>query len=280
MGDFVTVDSYRYHYEKRGKKGEPIVLLHGIPMNAYLWRKVQAGLEDNFQTYAIDMLGYGQSDKPAEADYSWTGQARRVAGFMDALGLKKAVVAGHDQGGGVALCFATQYPERLTKFMMINGCCYDYCLPRFLIRSLGTLDALPDEQLDMVRPMAVGFFSTALWGTLHNKNRLTIDVMNHYMDPWMTREGFRALLKHCNRPSNDETMNADLSKIKVPTLVVWATQDMALPVEAAYRLRRDIAGPVTLETIDDSGHFVQEEQPEKLAAIMTHWLLTHAPTAP
>lgn len=274
MGDFVTVDGFKYHYEKKGDKGEPIIFIHGIPMNSFLWRKVQAGLQHNFQTYAMDMLGYGKSDKPAEADYSWTGQAKRVAGFMDALGIKKATVAGHDQGGGVAICFATNFPDRLSRFMMINGCCYDYCLPRFLIKALGTVDGLPDEQLEMIRPMAVGFFSTVLWTTLHNKNRLTIDIMNHYMDPWMTPEGFKALLKHCNRPSNEETMQADLSRIKVPTLVVWATQDLGLPVEAAYRLQRDIAGPVTVELIEDSGHFVQEEQPEKLAAIINRWMLS------
>ena len=114
MGDYVTVDGYKIYYEKKGNRGETIILNHGIPSSSFLWRKVQERLAQDFVVYAYDMLGYGKSDKPAEADFTWTGQAKRLGKFMDVLGIKKANIVGHDQGGVSPLysarCIQKSYP--------------------------------------------------------------------------------------------------------------------------------------------------------------------------
>lgn len=275
MGDYVTVEGHKIYYVKKGHKGEPIILLHGLPMNSFLWRKVQDRLADNFQAYALDMLGYGKSDKPEDADYTWTGQAKRVVGFMDALGIQKATITGHDHGGGVSLIVACNYPDRVSKLIFANGCGYDYCLPP-TVRLIGALGNLPEEQLAFARPFAVAFFSMGLMLLVYNRNRLTTDIMPHYMSPWETPEGFKALTKHCSMPSNEEILALDLSRIKIPTLIVWGLEDAGLPLETAYRLRKDIGGPVQIKTIPKAGHFLQEDEPEILADYMTEFLFASA----
>ena len=95
---------------------------HGIPTSSFLWRKVQDRLAQDFVVYAYNMLGYGKSAKPVEADFIWAGQADRLAGFMDALGIDKTNIVGHDQGGEVTLIFCEKYLDNVSRYISANRC--------------------------------------------------------------------------------------------------------------------------------------------------------------
>ena len=97
--------------EEYGKnnKGMPILFVHGIPTNARLWRHVQKNLEGKFHSYAMDMVGYGQSSMPLDNfEHTFNNQAEAIKGVIEELGIKgNVILVGHDHGGGVCQVFAS-----------------------------------------------------------------------------------------------------------------------------------------------------------------------------
>ena len=102
---------------------------------------------------------------------------------------------------------------------------------------------------------------------------MPIQVINEYMRPWEGKEGLRALINVASQPSLAELLAVDLSKIKAPTLAMWAIKDRLLSIEAAYRLQKDMGGPVTIEILDNAGHFWQEDEPDRGAEIIKRFIL-------
>jgi pimeloyl-ACP methyl ester carboxylesterase len=277
MGDYVKVDGHKIYYEKKGEQGEAIILHHGIPTSSFLWRKVQAKLAEDFVVYAPDMLGYGKSDKPVDADYTWTAQADRLAKFMDALEIKKANIVGHDQGGGVTLIFASKYQDKVSRYISANGCTYDYCLP-IIVRDCGiALKELPEEMVEKFQPFILGMWWMLLPMLVYKEQSMPTQLISRYLAPWQGKEGLRAFINVTSQPSLDELLAVDLSKIKVPALAMWAIKDRFLSVEAAYRLRNDLGGPVYIEILDNAGHFWQEDEPERGAEIIKRFILHTKP---
>ena len=272
MGDYVTIDGHKIHYVKKGDKGEAIMLHHGIPSSSFLWRKVQDRLAQDFTVYAHDMLGYGKSDKPAVADYTWTAQADRLAKLMDALGIPKANIVGHDQGGGVTLIFCARHQEKVSRYISANGCTYDYCLPD-VVKAFGSLKEFPEEMVEKFHLFILGMWWMLLPNLVYKEQSMPTHIIQEYMAPWRTKEGLRALINVADQPSLAELLAVDLSQIKVPALAMWAIKDRFLSVEAAYRLRDDLGGPVSVEILDNAGHFWQEDEPERGADIIKGFIL-------
>src|SRR2546427_8478977 len=111
QGRFVAVEGLRVFAITLGQ-GPDVVLLHGTPASTYSWRKVLEPLAARHRVHAIDLPGYGFSDKPADAPYDAAWFARVVAGYLDAAGVARAVLAGNSMGGHVATETAILYPER------------------------------------------------------------------------------------------------------------------------------------------------------------------------
>src|SRR5687768_9341788 len=108
------------HVEEQGSGGQALLMVHGIPTNSRLWRKVQAHLQERYRTFAVDMLGYGQSDMPLD-DFKHTlnVQAEVIKGVIEALGLKgKVILVGHDHGGGACQIFASKYCDYISRLVL------------------------------------------------------------------------------------------------------------------------------------------------------------------
>ena len=108
----------------RGGRGAPLVLLHGFPQNHRCWRHVAPALAEDFDVIVPDLRGYGDSDAPPDDAghdaYSKRTMARDIAGLLDALGLERAHVLGHDRGGRVAYRFALDHPDRLDRLGIVE----------------------------------------------------------------------------------------------------------------------------------------------------------------
>ena len=104
----------------------PIVLIHGYTASVYVWKTAAPLLaEAGFRVIAIDLLGFGYSEKPAWFDYSIQAQARMVSRFMDRLGIGRATVVGSSYGGAVALTLTLDYSERVEKLVLVDAVCND-----------------------------------------------------------------------------------------------------------------------------------------------------------
>lgn len=268
------------HIEKAGDKGQPLLMVHGIPTNARLWRHVQAHLQDRYTTYAMDMVGYGQSSMPLDQfEHTLTNQAEAIKGVIDALGLKgKVVLVGHDHGGGASQIFASKYCDYISRLVLVNPVSFDYW-PVLEVEAFNALVGASDEVLTAAMQQAAANFGMLLRTGSYDKIAFTDqNVKQNYLQFWARGPGltgFKSLVKVCSQPGNQDTLDIDYSKITCPTMVCWALHDAWMPKEAAVRIKQAVKGPTRLEFIERAGHYVPEDRPDVVAGFIddfvTEW---------
>jgi haloalkane dehalogenase len=116
---WVQIEGARMHYVDEGQ-GPTLLMVHGTPTWSFLYRHLVKGLRDRYRCVVPDHLGFGLSDKPAGDAYRPHEQARRLAAFVDALGLDDVTLAVHDFGGPIGLAWALDHPERLRRLVLFN----------------------------------------------------------------------------------------------------------------------------------------------------------------
>ena len=121
----VKVNGINLAFRREGS-GQPILLIHGISSNSFIWNDIISHLSNKYDLIAVDLLGCGQSDKTNEISYSIKSQALLLSKFIDKLGLKKLHLIGHDVGGGIGQIMAVNNPELFYSFTMINTIAYNY----------------------------------------------------------------------------------------------------------------------------------------------------------
>src|SRR4030066_593598 len=124
-GKFVTVDGKKVHYVEAGN-GQPIILIHGFLCYSEMWKKNIDALAEKFKVYAIDLWGWGYSERLKENEYSFERYGKQIVGFMDALNIKKAALAGHSMGGGISVYVAAHYPERGDRLILVGPAVIPY----------------------------------------------------------------------------------------------------------------------------------------------------------
>jgi 2-hydroxymuconate-semialdehyde hydrolase len=256
----VQIDGYRIAYDEQGA-GSPVVLIHGIPTSHLLWRKIMPELAKTHRVFAPDLLNYGKSDKPADANVSIEAQSRLIVKFMDQLGLKAADIVAHDIGGGVAQLIAVNYPDRVRKLVLIDSVCFDsWPIPEFLpLQKAGAEEGMSLEAfLKMMREfMPQG---------VHDKAAMTDEVIGLYLSPWSTEEGKKALFRNFRRlnPEYTQAIARELKHLAHETLIMWAEQDVFQKPAYASKLQETILN-ARLIWIKDAGHWLMEEKPEEIS---------------
>lgn len=256
----VQINGHSIAYAEQGE-GSPIVLIHGIPTSNQLWRKVMPELAKTHQVFAPDMLNYGKSDKPVDANVSIEAQSRVIVKFMDKLGLKSADIVAHDIGGGVAQLIAVNYAERVRKLVLINAVCFDsWPIPEFL--PLQKAGAEEEMSLDAFVKMMRGFMPQGV----HDKAVMTDEVIDLYLSPWSTENGKKALFRNFRRlnPEYTQAIAGELKHLANDTLIMWAENDVFQKPAYASKLQEAIPD-ARLIWIKDAGHWLMEEKPEEIS---------------
>ena len=257
----VQIDGHRVAYDEQGE-GSPVVLIHGIPTSNLLWRKVMPELAKTHKVFAPDMLNYGKSDKPADANVSIEAQSRLIVKFMDKLGLRSADIVAHDIGGGVAQLIAVNYPERVRKLVLIDTVCFDsWPIPEFLpLQKAGAEEAMSRASfLKMMR----GFMPQGV----HNKEVMTDEVIDLYLSPWSTEDGKKALFRNFRRlnPEYTQAVAGELKHLAKETLIMWAENDVFQKPAYASKLQETIPN-TKLIWIKNAGHWLMEEKPQEVSS--------------
>jgi len=128
---FAHVAGTMIHYVQKGS-GRPLVLIHGFAGSTYTWRNLIPLLAAGHTVYALDLPGFGLSDKPLRGDYTLAAQSRIVLGFLDQLGVRQATLIGHSMGGVIAALAAAQSPQRVAQLVLIEPGFYHGNAPAFL----------------------------------------------------------------------------------------------------------------------------------------------------
>lgn len=268
---FVHVDGARVHYQEFGEAGDPtLLLIHGYTASTYVWHAAAPLLADaGFHVIAIDLLGFGYSEKPRWFDYSIDAQARMIARFMDRLGLGRAVIVGSSYGGAVAATLALDYAERVEKLVLVSAVCNDDLKGHPVLR----LASIPGvgEAITPFLADTKAFHRRRMRKTLSPANHAMISAerVDSVVRPLAAADAHHALLAtsrnwHANRICYDAPL------INQPTLLVWGEDDQVTPIRDGHLLHDRILHS-RLVVFTDCGHVPMEEKSELFSEIVSEF---------
>jgi pimeloyl-ACP methyl ester carboxylesterase len=265
---FIQVNGHTIHYIKQGN-GKPLILVHGFAGSTYTWRQLIPLLTDHSTVYALDLLGFGLSDKPPQGNYTMESQGNLLIGFMDALKLPSATLIGHSMGGVIVSYAALVAPSKVYALILIEPGFYSTGTPAFLKYLFFPLDRIMARQF-----YTKSFRKKFLLSSFYNKSLVTDEVVNAYMRPTRTPNALDALA-HMMKSVGPQSYEGITVKISRPTLIVWGERgggnEAGEKLEVAKRINREIQGS-RLVYVKESGHYVQEENPEELAKAIRDFL--------
>jgi len=265
---FASVDGARVHYQEFGDVTNPtLVMIHGYTASLYVWKTVAPMLADaGFHIVALDLLGFGYSDKPSWFDYAITSQARMVARFMNRLGIGRATIVGSSYGGAVAATLVLDYPERVEKLVLVDTVCNDN-LRNHPILKLASIPGLGEA----ITPFLVdsrAFQRYRMRGTLAKPNHdlITDDRVESILRPLSAADAHHSLLA-TSRAWSANRIEQDAHLIDQPTLIIWGEDDKVIPVDDGYTLHRSMLNS-RFVILKACGHVPQEEKSETFAELV------------
>jgi pimeloyl-ACP methyl ester carboxylesterase len=259
------------HAERWGQGGEPIALLHGFGTSSFLWRHVGPLIAAAGHTaYALDLLGYGESDRPFDADYSLAAQAEYVDQALTALRLRSASLAGVDIGGGVALRVAATRPGRIERLALVNSVAFD-AWPADDVKSVQTGTARFALRVARGVLGVAPLLTPLLERSVADPAAMPARLVARYMAPYVGKEGVLHLLGLARALDADDLAELDLAAVTARALVIRGEEDAWLDDALAERLHAAIPGS-TLLRMPGVARFVPEEAPEALAARLVELL--------
>jgi pimeloyl-ACP methyl ester carboxylesterase len=265
---YVDSNGVKIHYATIGS-GPLIVMIHGFPDYWYTWRKQMEGLSDKYQCVAIDQRGYNLSDKPEGVDsYAVPLLVGDVIAVIKHFGKDKAIVVGHDWGGAVAWQLALNAPQFVDRLIILN-----LPHPRGIARELAHN---PKQQAAsayarnfqkegaeaMIKPEQLAFWVT------------DPEARPKYIEAFQ-RSDMKAMLNYYKRNYPREPYQEDSSpvvKTQMPVLMFHGLKDTALLSDALNNTWDWTGKDLTLVTIPESGHFVQQDAADLVTRTMRSWL--------
>lgn len=281
-GQFVTVNDYRLHYQAWGDPiadptGAPILLIHGFASSGLEFGRIVSTLSLTRSVLAIDLLGYGFSQRLAEpsADFSQRGQVALVRGVLDKLGLAQVDVVGASYGGAIAGQLALDDPARVRRLVFIDAQIYEVGstggegvanLPFGLNRAL-TWSTLGGGPLSATLLQAACYNVAACLGNgdfTTERNKIT-----------QIRGNVDSLVAFSRSP-RDQRLPAEVTKIIQPALILWGRNDAIIPPANAERLAHDLPN-AQLHWIEQAGHVPHIEKPDEVASAIVAFLSQSSP---
>jgi pimeloyl-ACP methyl ester carboxylesterase len=271
----------RLRYFEAGS-GPPIVFLHGLLVNANLWRKVVARLSPEFRCIALDLpLGSHTLPMPEAADLTPRGLADLVADALEALGLKGVTLVGNDTGGALCQIVVTRRPERVGR-LVLTSCDYRDNFPPRMFRYFKPAAAVPGAMKLLMVPMRLRWprrlpFAFG-WLVTRPIDRQAEDS---YLLPGMTIPGIARDLKRVIEGIQTRYTNeaADrLGEFKKPTLIAWSREDRFFKPAHAERLAQELPN-ARLEWIEHARSLSPEDEPGQLEELITSFAHESAQSA-
>jgi 2-hydroxymuconate-semialdehyde hydrolase len=267
----ILADGQPLFYRVAEKNGlaPPVVLIHGVADSSESWESIAGILSDSHPVYAIDMAGYGYSERPVDYDTSVSAQADYLLEFINKKQLERVILVGHDIGGAVAQIMAVRNPQRVQALILVNSVIDDNW-PVFEMRLL---------QIPVMNYMALTLLEEPLWQHVMSKgfydqHKVTKDLVHRYQRWYQGSTGRKRLIQNTVALKNKDllTISDAIRAHAVPTLILWGRHDRYLEAEPAIELCESMKN-CRFEFIEDAGHFVTDEQPERVAEGIRHFLM-------
>ncbi|MBW4660924.1 MAG: alpha/beta hydrolase [Drouetiella hepatica Uher 2000/2452] len=278
--NYITTKGVRLHYVTQGE-GELMLFLHGFPEFWYSWRHQIPEFAQNYKVVAIDLRGYNDSDKPADPKaYGMSHLVADVEGVIRGLGYDRCILVGHDWGGAIAWSFAYAHPELCDQLIVLNlphpaKFASGLMTPQQLLKSwyifFFQIPVLPELllQANDYRLIAEAFKGMAI-----DKTAFSPADLEAYKDAAAKRGALTAMVNYY-RNALQSGGDRQWGILKVPTLLIWGEQDMALGIELTYGTEEYVEN-LTIRYIPNCSHWVQQEQPQLVNQYMREFLADSA----
>jgi pimeloyl-ACP methyl ester carboxylesterase len=247
--------------------GPPVVLVHGTPTRSYMWRKVAPTLAERNSVYVYDLLGFGESERKEGQDLSIAAQARLLDELVDAWGLERAAVVGHDIGGGVALRSHLVEGTGYSRIALVDAVVVTPWMPEANQHFEAHIEAYRTMPPHLFEAIVAAHFREA------TSPQMDGDAWEAYLSQWRGEEGKLAFLRKEEglRERDTAELEPRLGEVDAPMLVVWGEEDAWLDPSQADRLGEAIPNS-HVKKIPGVGHFVPEDAPEELARELSVFL--------
>lgn len=261
--NYFDINGQKLHYIDEGK-GETILFVHGTPSWSFDYRNIIKKLKEKYRCVAIDHIGFGLSDKPEHYNYSTQNHSKTLEKFVLEKQLNNITLVVHDFGGPIGLNFAIQHPEKIKNLIILNSWLWsiendpDYIKLKKILKSplLPFLYLYLNFSPKFILPQSFG------------DKKLTKKLLKQYTKPFADktqRNGALAFAKSLLNDQNwfEELWNKGQIISNKPTLFIWGMKDKVIRPHNLDKFQSAFTNSKTLK-LETSGHFPQEEQPEKI----------------
>jgi haloalkane dehalogenase len=263
---FLELEAGRMHYIDEGE-GHPVVMIHGTPSWSFMYRNLVKLLSKQHRCVALDLIGFGLSDKPKDWSYKPRAHAANFEKLMEHLGLRNITLLVHDFGAPIGLAYAIHHPENVQNIVMLNTWTWSLSkASKYLVGPLGKF--------------------------LHSKLNLTTDQLVHELFGQESKmpEKIQEQYTHALGEPDDtvsqlacarelvgvskwyDELWKERKKIQdIPTLILWGEQDKLIKIEALQRWKSFFHECYVLH-FEESGHFLMEENADEVARYVSNFI--------
>ncbi len=271
---YINVEGARIHYIEQGS-GDPILFLHGNPTWSYLWRNIIPLVAPRGRCIAMDLIGFGKSDKP-DIDYGYADHMRYVEGFIHALGLQNVTLVLHDWGGAFGFDYALRHQDNVTGIAFMEALAFT-----FRWENLDTFKAFrtPEvgwkkicEENVFLEQLLPGLILRKLSAEEHDAYRLPFPTVSSRKPIWRMPN----LLPYGDKPDDAyqavKTIEEGLSVLRMPTLLLWAHPGTVITSMERVQWFRERLRNLTVVEVGPGLHYIQEDQPDAIGNTIVQWL--------
>jgi haloalkane dehalogenase len=262
----------KLHYIDEGQ-GPVIIFLHGTPEWSFSYRHLIKAMRGTHRCVAMDMLGFGLSDKPQDGKYSMQDHAARFELLVNHLGLKDVTLYAGDFGGGIAIHYALSHPGNVRQMVFWNTWCRDLMADKHFAKPAKLLHTGMGRFMYLRMNFSAGFVMPRAYA---DRKKLSKEIHRHYLTPLNTAANRIGTLSIGQELKNAspwwQGMWERLDSLQqVPKLFVWGTADKFIPTTELDQWKRRLPQSNFVE-LADAGHWPHEEQPEKVFAALSSFL--------
>jgi len=256
---------FNIHYLQAGShasNNEVTLLIHGWPTSSFLYRHMMLPLSQFNNVIALDLPGFGLSDKDPNASYSFKYHATIIENLLCKLNVEKVHLVVHDLGGPIGLWWAKRHSERVLSYVLLDTIVYDDF--SWAVKLFVSMTLIPGIRNWFSRRGGIKF---SMKLGVKNKRRMNESVLKAYQAPFKSKGDRQSLLKTAHKLHIDgfKDVAEHMENIDKPLCMIYAQNDVILPeVQDTFSRLKKSHTSSYLHAIPECGHFLQEDRPEEV----------------
>ena len=269
---FIAVNGMDVHFRDEGLQTDtiPIVLIHGTGASLHTFNAWSDRLKKSHRIIRMDLPAYGLTGPFPDGNYTMAHYTTFLKDFLTALNIKQCVLAGNSLGGAIAWNFTLEQPSMVTKLILIDASGYPIASKSVPIAfSLAKIPVI-NKLLSFITPRFL--VRASVENVYFDSSKVTDLVVERYFNLTLRAGNRKAFVDRLKTPKDTSTYN-NIKYIQQPTLILWGSQDLLIPVENAYKFQEDLPNN-TLVILENTGHTPMEESPLESLAPVINFLKT------